>query len=373
MKRFYKEEKGFALALVLLITTLVVITVLEFNYEMRVDADIASNYRDDLKALYIAKGGVNAAIALLRQDLRTDKERHAGQQLDSLNEDWAKPELTLQIGNGVVTGMIIDECGKVSLNEYLKESDEEESGGGGGKNNGGKKNNNETKEDQNKHIVTRIFDNLSVSNNNTNEIIESLLDWIGESSEDNPTIETYYHSLPSPYDSKISALDDITELLLIKGISKNVFYQEKEKNISREITGNENTAENVSKSIPLTSIFTTYSNPKGKININTAPKEVLLALHEDINEETVSEIIDKRIEEPFESVDELKKVSSNLENILKGDDTHRGIKELIAFNSSYFRIISHGTINNVTKTIEAVVFRDAKNDGRITIKSWAEF
>ncbi|OGL55511.1 MAG: hypothetical protein A3C43_07460 [Candidatus Schekmanbacteria bacterium RIFCSPHIGHO2_02_FULL_38_11] len=372
MKRFYKEERGFALALVLLITTLVVITVLEFNYEMRVDASIASNYRDDLKALYIAKGGVNAAIALLRQDFRTDKERHAGQQVDSLDEDWAKPEMTLQIGKGVATGMIIDESGKINLNEYLKESEDEEDKSGDGKNKGGGEKSIETKEEQKENIVRRIFDNLSVSNNNTDEIIESLLDWLGESSEDNPSIEAYYHSSPSPYDSKISLLDDITELILVKGMSKNVFYQEKEKNLYEEITGQEKDETEISKPFP--SIFTVYSKLKGEININTAPKEVLLALHEDMDEETVSEIIDKRTEEPFESKDEVKKLSQTIQDIFEDKpEGLKGIRDLIDVKSNFFRIIAHGTINNVTKTIEAVVFRDAKNDGRITIKSWAEF
>ena len=116
MKRLYKDEKGFALALVLLITTLVVITVLEFNYEMRVDASIASNYKDDLKALYIARGGINAAIAYLREDLKTDKIRHDGKQIDSLDEYWGQAEqFPLQISTGTVTVTINDECGKMNL------------------------------------------------------------------------------------------------------------------------------------------------------------------------------------------------------------------------------------------------------------------
>jgi len=361
--RFFQEEKGFALALVLLITTLVLVTVLEFNYEMRVDASISGNYRDELKALYVAKGGVNAAIALLRQDFRQDRENNIA--VDSLNEDWAKPDLTVQIGDGIVTGRIIDESGKVNLNQFLKESDD----GGGGT---GSADNAETVEEQKMNVVKRILNNLAVTKNNTDEIIDSLMDWIGESSKDNPNIEAYYQSLPSPYESKGDALDDITELLLVKGIDKNLFYQIKEKSIEEEgEIGEEKKQQEPSK--PLPDLFTVYA--KGKININTAPKEVLLALHEDIDEESVNEIIERRAEEPFESVDEVKKISSNLEDIFKPKDGKKGIGNLIDVKSNYFKIVAHGTVNNVTKTIEAVVYRDSKpgGEGRILIKSWAEF
>jgi len=373
----FKQEKGFALALVLLITTLVLITVLEFNYEMRVDASIATNFRDSLKALYVAKGGINAAIALLRQDTSDDWEKKKV-LVDSLDEDWARPDLTWQVGEGMVTGMIIDEDRKVNLNEFLTEGGQ----GGTGTQKSGTGGKNETEDKQKVEVVRRILDKLKVNSNNTEEIIESIKDWFGEG-DDNPVIESYYQSLPSPYEAKMAPFDDITEMLLVKGTNKNIFYQIKEKSLlpgGEQIPGSEKEVEEEPLK-PLSTIFTVYTGPgtdKGKININTAPREVLLALHENMDEESVDQIIEHRTEEPFESVDEVKKISSNIEKIFDNDtkDTGlKGIRNLIKVRSNYFRIIAHGKVNDVTKTIEAVVFRDSnpEKEGRITIKSWAEY
>ena len=62
------RERGVALVLILLVITILCVMVVEFNYLMRVDITIAANIRDENRALYIAKAGVNAAVAILKKD-----------------------------------------------------------------------------------------------------------------------------------------------------------------------------------------------------------------------------------------------------------------------------------------------------------------
>jgi Tfp pilus assembly protein PilX len=61
-------EKGMALILTLMITAILAVLILEFSHSMRVELCIASNYRDDLTALYLAKGGLNYATCLIRNN-----------------------------------------------------------------------------------------------------------------------------------------------------------------------------------------------------------------------------------------------------------------------------------------------------------------
>jgi len=383
MFKSFKEETGFALALVLLITTLVMVTVLEFNREMRVDVEIATNYRDSLKALYVAKGGINAAIFLLRKDIYDDSFNKGRTHFaDSLSEDWAKAEFQWQEGEGKVTGIITDECGKVNLNEFIKEIPELD------KNATAAEKQQEEQQEEQEKIVRRILEKLDIPDTNTDDIIGSLRDWMGISIDSEIT-DNYYNSLPSPYDNKASEyFDDITEMLLLKGIKKDLFYfydyKTKEKSISEKekIDNSEDKSsegKNYREPHDLTDLFTVYSAPsknKGKININTAPKEVLRALFPDeISDDIIDEIIKhQNEEEPFQSIDDLKELSTELKDTLNKEIW---LVNSITFQSSYFRIIAHGTVNDVTRTIEAVVLRLPRqpdnNGGQITIKSWAEY
>lgn len=93
----------------------------------------------------------------------------------------------------------------------------------------------------------------------------------------------------------------------------------------------------------------------GKININTAPKEILLSLDESLTDAVVDEIISKRQEESLAGEDDLRQIAGIDEDLLFR------LGRLIRYNSQYFRIRIRvdsppGPIN-----VEAVVLRDKKD------------
>ena len=57
-----------ALVLTLIIVTLVAIIVLDLNYLMRVDVHASANFRDGVRAYYLAKSGVNVVKELFRRN-----------------------------------------------------------------------------------------------------------------------------------------------------------------------------------------------------------------------------------------------------------------------------------------------------------------
>jgi general secretion pathway protein K len=209
-----KSEKGVALILTLLITAILVTLVVETNYSTQVNVRIAGNLKNDLQASYFAKSGVNIAISYLKYDGQNT-------ETDDLTEDWAKSYPPLPIGEGFVKVMIEDENGKIHVNGAVKEDGEV---------------------DQFIYdALSRLFQREEVDIG----ILNSIIDWIDP--DDDPLPEgaegSYYGSLDPPYECKNAPLDTISELLMIKGVTDEVYGK-----ISKHLT--------------------IYSD--GKVNINTA-------------------------------------------------------------------------------------------------------
>ncbi len=299
-----KREEGVALILTLLITAILVTLIVEVNYSTQVDLRIAGNFRNDLQAGYLAKSGVNIAISYLKYDVETT-------DTDSLDEDWAKPYPPIPVGDGFVMVLIEDENAKINLNELVK---------------GGKVN------DQIHDILIRMFDAADVDIG----ILDAVIDWIDPDDDPSPdgAEDYYYGSLDPPYECKNAPLDTLSELLMIKGITDEVY-------------------EEISK-------YLTIYSKEGKININTASKEVLMFLDEGIDEPMAEGIIEYRMEKPFENKDELKPVINN-------DELYGRIEKIIDVASNAFNVTSVGRVERVEKTIRAVIDRQGE---QISCRYW---
>lgn len=98
--------------------------------------------------------------------------------------------------------------------------------------------------------------------------------------------------------------------------------------------------------------FTAVSS--GRININTAPKEVLMALSEEIDEEVADAIIEFRRGEKIERASDLKKIPGFPEKIIPQ------VAEVICFDSKYYRLKVEVKVEEAIFKTEVVV-----SDGRI--------
>jgi general secretion pathway protein K len=103
---------------------------------------------------------------------------------------------------------------------------------------------------------------------------------------------------------------------------------------------------------PLYDYLTVYGD--GKININTAGYPVLLSLSRDMDEVIVNDILEYRMEEPFKSPEDLKKVES------VSDLLYDEIASLITVRSDVFRITSTGSVGGLVRIVTAVVLRDSR-------------
>ena len=169
--------------------------------------------------------------------------------------------------------------------------------------------------------------------------VASILDWIDQDDVPNPdgAENDYYSGLENAYSCKNGPIDNIEELLLVKGISLEIFYgynlDEGDSHLSE--TGPE-TSEFIDE-VPqngapgLCDLLTVYGD--GRSNINTASKQVLDTIPM-LSDAAVSEIISMQKGAPrkFSSMDDIQNNDNfNAVDILL-------LAQIAKFNSNHFQL-----------------------------------
>lgn len=119
---FRSKERGLALIAVMWIITILTVLASEYIYSVNMEVRIASNWNDQVKAFYAAKGGFEAAIIVLKEDkIPADEAEAAEPEYDSLDEEWAQG-FTAELNDGTYEAMIIDESAKININTADEET-----------------------------------------------------------------------------------------------------------------------------------------------------------------------------------------------------------------------------------------------------------
>ena len=301
------ETRGVALVIVLLVIATLAGLTIAFSEDAITEASLAGYARDGHRARQAALSGVNLALALLDRD----KDR----SVDSLREDWARfgahvfPSLVPEEIS--FSGRIVDECGKLNLNSLRDAKgkiDETRAG-----------------------RLRRLFDALHVDPDPVNP----LLDWLdADDVERMEGAETfYYQGLPHPYAAANGPFRTPGQVFLVKGMPRiRSFGGDPEKRILWYLT--------------------VYGG--GKVNINTAPAEVLESLDEEMDAATARSILDYRQEEDFRTVSDLMKVPGMDESVYKR------IKGAVTVKSDTYSIEIRVACQEAVAEVRAVAVRDGK-------------
>lgn len=322
MKRFIRENKGVALILTILIISIVVSITLQFNKSMWSNLHAASNMADAVKLRCIARSGINGGLAALYED------GLAG-NTDTLREIWAVTSFLTNSESSVFEEgefhvNISDLSGRIQINEIVDKE--------------GNYN------DALKLIFTRFLSlpEFGLDIEDVENITDAIKDWIDR---DNETTRfgaegSYYQSLERPYPCKNAPFEFLEELLLVRGITRELFY-------------------GTTESPGISSFISIYGN--GKININTASSMVIRSLSDEIDEDRAEEIIAYRGDEKNDLSDKTwYKTVPGMAGVAMPDS-------IITTSSDYFTIVSEGIKGEMKKKIYAAVMRDQRN---IRILSW---
>ena len=311
MKNTFLNNRGIALITVILIVSILVAVAIELNRSTRAAIYDAANLSDGIKLTYIAKSGFYGAAALLA---------NSNNNYVILRDNWAHAEiLSVQsqalFTDGSFIAIVEDEAGKIPLNKLA----EDNSGI--------------------KDILIRLLSQpeFGLDKRKVDEIVDSIKDWIdADNLVTGYGAETsYYSSLDPPYEAKNAPLDCIEELLMVKGITSEIFYGTKEKpGLARYVT----------------------ADSEGAININTAPKIVLRSLAAGISAEAADKM------DEYRRKDDSKLYSTQWFLDMAGVSINPA---LITVTSNYFKIISTGKMKNMQQSLSGVVKRSGQKSVQI--------
>ena len=234
-------ERGVALLMVLWIFMVLTVLVAEFSRGMRDDAIATQNLAEEAQARGVALAGMNIAI-FRTMKLHAEHGDEDGDTLDDVEDEWL-PDGTWhdgQYGAGTYSVRMIDEGGKIPLNR----ADES--------------------------MLKPIFQNLGLDPDAQDALVDAILDWRDADSlrRLHGAEADYYRKLPNPYRPKNGPFDAVDELLLVRGVTRELFYGIVSSDLARE---------GGPPPIPMKEIFSVF-NRTANINVRYAPAAVLRVL-----------------------------------------------------------------------------------------------
>lgn len=304
-------------ALIITIWVLVILTILAISIGHRVSMALrlVRYQRDKLKATYLAKAGINRAISELEKDAKDTA-------YDSLNEAWSTG---IDYNKGALDEKflvhIIDEERKININTVSSE------------------------------FIISLLEKCAVPD--AYKIADNICAWRGDQGLLITEEAKDYRDLG--YTCKAGKLNNAEELILIKGITSNVCNSFKE----------------------LITVYPLEGN--GKVNINTASREVLEILvstcfkklqarqipgiTENDAQALLTRIIEAQKAGVFENIDlpsSLGLSPDQAGQLVIATDSLDGLQNQISVRSEHFKIESQGKVGNITKNITAIYDRGTK-------------
>ena len=312
-----KGEGGFALIITLLVTALLVALSVEFVNEVYVDTSLSHNFVAGQQASLLASSGIDGGVALLKFTSALPDHQYS-----SLADSWAKP-IHLEDEKGALTVTVVEESGKLNLNMVAPSNGVLDANGfyyG---------------------TAVRLAKKLKLSP----DLWEALADWVDLNDEPHPGgAETpYYSALKPPYKAKNAFLDTVEELGLVKGFTW----------ATRELLG------------PFVTVYGADANlmAASPVNINTAPKELLSVLHQDMTDELADRIIEYRKVTPFKS-------PTDLSNVPGIGPIAQGLQGYVSVLGKVYRLRSEARVGESRRVVEAVV---RMNGSMAAIIYWREY
>ena len=324
--------------MVLWVLMLLTVIVGEFCYTMRTRVNITRNFKESTQAYYIAVAGVNKAIEqIIRQEItprvRVSVDTQTGEAIEDPAPAWRinTDIAPMAFENGEYEVRIENESGKVNINQATKA------------------------------MLDTLLSGFDMDPSEKDIIVDSIMDWrdADRNHRLNGAEDDYYQSLPEPYDCKDDNFDSPDELLFVRGVTPEIYYQ---------------------GLAPLVTVFpknkkqglaSGSKNPKkefnyNQLNVNSITSEMWAALP-GMTEELIADIMEYRAEQDFNSVGEVQPIV--------GPEVYRGIAGYLTTETTpYFTIRTTGRISGsrTSDGVTAVVRFDQQSQEKYQIIQWTD-
>jgi len=230
------RENGIALLAVLWLTVALSAMALATSYLVRTEVEAATNRIEGEQMRFLARGGIEAAVDSL---LRAAAVRGAA------GADGERPEFVLgqrwlayEFPGGRCAVEVMPENAKLNVNQARPEQ------------------------------LAALFRALGVADAESAELALAIADWRSRRGSDAGSVfDAYYAALPEPYLARHAPLEQMEELLPVKGMSRELFFGRAEQSEQGEWT----------RTPPLADLLTA-APIAGGVNVNYAAQEVLETL-----------------------------------------------------------------------------------------------
>lgn len=246
--------------MVMLVVTALAVIAGGFAYSVRIETTLARNAGDDREFEWMAHSGVEFARYVLSQQMAIRE-----QPFDSKHQFWAGRRFET---NDVFEGMSLKDVplGRGSFSVEIEDLDS-------------KFNINLANEE----ILRNALEMIGIDAGDAGVIGDSILDWIDPDTDPriNGVESDYYRSLTPPYLCKDGPIDELVELLLVNGVSQDMFFGSPTEIINQQGLSRLERFRLRQMDVPVYSnsfanLFTTLGT--GKINVNTASSDVFQLL-----------------------------------------------------------------------------------------------
>jgi type II secretory pathway component PulK len=271
-----RQDRGIAMIIVMLVIIVFSVLAGGFAYSMKVETKLARNTTWESDMEWLGRSGVELGKYALAMQLTLPPPESmysglnqfwAGAPPNPTNEVFANLSLKdVQLGVGKFTVNIRDMERKFNLSVITE---------------------------QNPMILERALMLVGADSADIPTIIDSYLDWIDPDKKthlDGAETEDYL-TLPAPYCAKNGPMDDVRELLLIKGMTPQIFWGTARVGESIEVRPRgkspmrrpmspylQSIPQDGSLSVGLVDLFTPTAGAGPAVNVNTASAEVLQLL-----------------------------------------------------------------------------------------------
>ncbi len=258
-KNVIKTQRGIALLLVLWILTILMVVALSFSVMSRTETYSTIAFKEASEKKFIAEAGMQRALMELFYRSQNQYQTRILEGKEVWRTDYTP--YTDVVGDGFYIVKVMNESGKIDINSI---------------------------NDSSGIILKNLLRNSGVSDEDADIIVDSILDWKDSGDSDAHRLHgvesEYYMSLPNPYKAKNANFDTVEELILVKGMTPEILYGNNERK-------------------GIINFLTIYSKTT-QINVNAAPKEVLMSIP-GVTEGAADEIINFRENKKITGLNEI--------------------------------------------------------------------
>jgi type II secretory pathway component PulK len=379
------RERGIALIMVLGFVIVLAVMATAFATNMQVEARLARKSKNDVKVEWICRSGIELSKYILAQQMANAQEPY-----DSLNQKWAggpagtngfniflenlnltnsawaentvlgqifpdQVEFEEKIGTDArCTIQIVDLERKFNINRAAEDS-------------------------MGRFPLEKTFELMEVNTGLSPYLVDAIKDW--RDTDDNRRVsgaesDTYETKIP-PYTAKNGPIDDLKELLLVEGMTPEIYWGSRAKQIAANplhapitTVGGVDEDEELIYPFGMADIFTPIST--GYINLNTTSREVM-QLVPGFDQARVDLILQIRAgldgldgtedDEPFDDVAQIQRAGFTADAIANA-------RRFFSVRSATYEVTVQAQVGKLSRTLVAVLSRASPTDIKILYTYW---